>query len=112
VQVVTVQSIFYILFYFKCYPTFDLAAVWFDFDRSQANRWVHHLQPILEKVLGEKKLLPLTKNREYRGISRTFSRGERSDSGWDPKTDSSSQRRGKTFLRITQERKSDAGEKT
>ena len=45
----------------KCYPTFDLAAVLFDFDRSQANRWVHRLQPILEKVLGEKKVLPLRK---------------------------------------------------
>lgn len=53
------EKLFYILFYFKCYPTFDLAAVLFDFDRSQANRWVHRLQPILEKVLGEKKVLPL-----------------------------------------------------
>jgi hypothetical protein len=46
----TKEKLFYILFYFKCYPTFDLAAVLFDFDRSQANRWVHRLQPILEKV--------------------------------------------------------------
>jgi hypothetical protein len=53
------EKLFYILFYFKCYPTFDLAAVLFDFDRSQANRWVHRLQPILEKVLEEKKVLPL-----------------------------------------------------
>ena len=30
------EKLFYILFYFKCYPTFDLAAVLFDFDRSQA----------------------------------------------------------------------------
>ena len=55
------EKLFYILFYFKCYPTFDLAAVLFDFDRSQANRWVHRLQPILEKSLGEKKVLPLRK---------------------------------------------------
>ncbi|MCE2661478.1 MAG: transposase [Microcystis sp. 53602_E8] len=55
------EKLFYILFYLKCYPTFDLAAVLFDFDRSQANRWVHRLQPILEKVLGEKKVLPLRK---------------------------------------------------
>ncbi len=55
------EKLFYILFYFKCYPTFDLAAVLFDFDRSQANRWVHRLQPILEKTLGEKKVLPLRK---------------------------------------------------
>ena len=55
------QKLFYILFYFKCYPTFDLASVMFDFDRSQAHRWVHRLQPILEKTLGEKKVLPLRK---------------------------------------------------
>lgn len=55
------DKLFYILFYFKCYPTFDLAAVLFDFDRSQGNRWVHRLQPILEKTLGEKKMLPLRK---------------------------------------------------
>jgi hypothetical protein len=34
------EKLFYILFYFKCYPTFDLASVLFDFDRSQAYRWV------------------------------------------------------------------------
>ena len=57
------EKLFYILFYFKCYPTFDLASVLFDFDRSQAHRWVHRLQPILEKTLGEKKVLPLRKLR-------------------------------------------------
>ncbi len=51
----TKEKLFYILFYFKCYPTFDLAAVLFDFDRSQANRWVHRLQPILEQTLGKKR---------------------------------------------------------
>ena len=61
-QLATIRDkLFYILFYFKCYPTFDLAAVLFDFDRSQANRWVHRLQPILEKTLGKKKMLPLRK---------------------------------------------------
>jgi hypothetical protein len=57
------EKLFYILCYFKCYPTFDLAAVLFDVDRSQANRWVHRLQPILEKTLKEKKVLPLRKLR-------------------------------------------------
>jgi len=53
------EKLFYILFYFKCYPTFDLASVLFDFDRSQAHRWVHKLQEILAKTLGEKQVLPL-----------------------------------------------------
>jgi len=55
------HKLFYILFYFKCYPTFDLAAVLFDFDRSQANRWVHRLQEILEATLEEKQVLPSRK---------------------------------------------------
>lgn len=55
------QKLFYILFYFKCYPTFDLAAVLFYFDRSQAHRWMQRLPIILSKTLGEKKVLPLRK---------------------------------------------------
>ncbi len=51
------DKLFYILFYFKCYPTFDVAGVLFDFDRSQANRWVHSLQAILEVALGKEMAL-------------------------------------------------------
>lgn len=62
----TVEAkLFFILFYFKVYPTFDLAGdlagFLFDLDRSQANRWMHRLQPILEAVLGEKLALPKRK---------------------------------------------------
>ena len=32
------EKLFFVLFYFKCYPTFDLAGLLFDFDRSQAHR--------------------------------------------------------------------------
>ncbi len=52
------EKLFYILFYFKCYPTFEVAGVLFDFDRSQANRWMHRLQPILEAALGRTMALP------------------------------------------------------
>jgi hypothetical protein len=52
------DKLFYILFYLKCYPTFDLAGLLFDIDRAQAHYWMHRLQPILEDVLGEKKVLP------------------------------------------------------
>lgn len=51
-------KMFYILFYFKCYPTFDLAGLLFDLDRAQAHYWMHRLQPILEDALGEKMALP------------------------------------------------------
>lgn len=52
------EKLFYILFYFKCYPTFDVAGILFDFDRSQANRWMHRLQPVLETALARKMVLP------------------------------------------------------
>ncbi len=38
------EKLFYILFYFKCYPTFDVAGFLFGFDRSQAHRWRHRLR--------------------------------------------------------------------
>ena len=58
----TVESkLIYILFYFKCYPTFDLAGIIFELDRSQANRWMHRLQKVLEKALGRKMALPKRK---------------------------------------------------
>jgi hypothetical protein len=52
------DKLFFILFYFKCYPTFDVAGLLFDMHRSQAHEWMHRLQPILEAALGEKMALP------------------------------------------------------
>ncbi len=52
------EKLFFILFYFKCYPTFDLAGIIFDLHRSQAHEWMHRLQPLLEQTLGEKMVLP------------------------------------------------------
>lgn len=54
----TQEKLFFILFYFKCYPTFDLAGLIFDLHRSQAHEWMHRLQPILEETLGKKMVLP------------------------------------------------------
>ncbi|MEM6452085.1 MAG: transposase family protein [Cyanobacteria bacterium P01_D01_bin.105] len=52
------EKLFFVLFYFKCYPTFDLAGLLFDVDRSQSNRWLHKLQPILEAALEREMVLP------------------------------------------------------
>ena len=52
------SKLFFILFYFKCYPTFDVLSFVFDLDRGRANRWVHRLQGILETALGKKMVLP------------------------------------------------------
>ena len=51
-------KLFFILFYFKCYPTFDLAGVIFEMHRSGAHEWMHRLQPVLEAALGKILMLP------------------------------------------------------
>jgi hypothetical protein len=52
------EQLFFILFYFKCYPTFDLTGIIFDIHRCQAHEWMHRLQPILEETLGKMMVLP------------------------------------------------------
>ena len=54
----TQAKVFFILFYFKCYPTFDVLGILFDLERGRSNRWVHRLQGILEQTLGRKMVLP------------------------------------------------------
>lgn len=51
-------KLFYILLYCKVYPTFDMAGFIFEVNRSQANRWMHKLLPILEKALDRRVVLP------------------------------------------------------
>lgn len=55
------QKLFYMLFYMKCYPTFDVAAFFFGVDKSQAKRWVDQLRMVLEKALGKAMVLPVRK---------------------------------------------------
>ena len=55
------QKLFYILFYMKCYPTYDVASLVFDVDRSQTKRWVDTLRHKLEKALGKVLVLPARK---------------------------------------------------
>jgi len=55
------DKLFYILFYVKCYPTFDVAAFLYDVDRAQAHRWFKGLLPVLEATLGHEAVLPSRK---------------------------------------------------
>ena len=66
------DKLFYILLYCKCYPTFDLMAVLFEFDRSCAWDWVHGLLPILEQALGHKQALPERKLRSLQEFLERF----------------------------------------
>jgi hypothetical protein len=59
------EKLFFILFYFKCYPTFDVLGLLFNLNRSNACRNVHKLTPILEKVLGKKMALPSRKIKSF-----------------------------------------------
>jgi hypothetical protein len=65
------EKLLYILLYCKCYPTFDLLSVLFNFDRSCAHDWVHRLLPILETTLGYKQVLPA---RQIRSIEEFLER--------------------------------------
>ena len=55
------HKLFFILFYFKCYPTFDLASFCLNNARSKAHRWVDILTPILTEALGRELVLPSRK---------------------------------------------------
>lgn len=52
------KKLFYILFYAKTYPTFDVAAFAFASSKSRTHRWTHDILPLLEKTLGRKVVLP------------------------------------------------------
>lgn len=52
------DKLFLILFYLKCYPTYDLLSFLVGFDRSRSCRWVTFLLPVLEKTLKRKFVLP------------------------------------------------------
>jgi hypothetical protein len=51
-------ELFFILFYLKCYPTFDVAGLLFEVDRSRACRWEGEGLRLLEAVLGQAAVLP------------------------------------------------------
>ena len=52
------HKLFFILFYLKVYPTYDLAGFIFGVDRSRPCRWVSQFLPVLEEVLKRKCILP------------------------------------------------------
>jgi DDE superfamily endonuclease len=55
------QKLFFILFYLKTYPTFDVLAAFFDRGRGRSCESVHFLTRALEKTLGRRLVLPKRK---------------------------------------------------
>jgi len=52
------NKLFFILWYLKVYPTFDVAAYVFSSSKTKTQVWAHDILPLLEKTLGRKVVLP------------------------------------------------------
>ena len=68
----TSKKLFYILFYMKAYPTFDVASCIFDVDRASVCRWSHDLLLILEKTLGKSMCLPARKMTSLKDLFKLY----------------------------------------
>ena len=66
------EKLFYILWYMKTYPTFDVASFWVGFHRSNACEWVHTLLPVLEMTMKRKFVLPQRKISDPEEFLRLF----------------------------------------
>src|SRR3989344_7032619 len=52
------NKLFFILWYVKVYPTFDVAAYVFCSSKTKTHMWVHNILPLLEKTLKRKIVFP------------------------------------------------------
>lgn len=52
------EKFFFILFYYKCYPTYDVLSLFYDCNRANGYRRKEALVSILEATLGRKLVLP------------------------------------------------------
>jgi hypothetical protein len=66
------EKLFFILFYSKVYPTYDLVAFLYDVTRSKPFYWVTSLLPLLEKALWRKALLPSRKTSNLEELLKKF----------------------------------------
>ncbi len=66
------EKAFYILWYMKTYPTFDVASFFVGFARSSACTWMHDLLPILELTMKRKFVLPQRKISDPEEFLRLF----------------------------------------
>ena len=69
----TIESkLFFILFYYKCYPTYDVLSFIYDCNRSNACRRQFQLSNIIEKTLGKKLTLPERRMSKLEDFFRAF----------------------------------------
>ena len=66
------ERLFFVLFYLKTYPTFDVVAFLFDFQRGHACEAGHRYLYVLEHALGKKIVLPERKINSVEEFLRKF----------------------------------------
>jgi hypothetical protein len=66
------EKLFFILYYFKVYPTYDVLASEFEVDRSQVCRWVQVFLPVLEQTLAQKGVIPLREISSFEEFLQNF----------------------------------------
>lgn len=66
------EKLFFILFYYKCYPTYDLASFLYACDRSAACRRQQQLSTLLERTLKRKLVLPKRQMRSVEDFLKAF----------------------------------------
>jgi hypothetical protein len=66
------HKLFYILFYIKVYPTYDVAGAFFGAVRSAAFAWTQKYLPILEKTLGHTVEMPKRQIHSVEEFMRAF----------------------------------------
>ena len=59
------EKLFFILFYYKTYPTFRFASALFDLDKRNVQLWVRRLEPVLFGALGYELTLHTTRVRNF-----------------------------------------------
>jgi hypothetical protein len=62
------EKLVFILLYYKAYPTFRLAQVFFGFDKRNVQLWVRFLERVLFEALGYQLELPTIKARTLHGL--------------------------------------------
>lgn len=62
------QKLFFILFYYKHYPTYGLAQVLFELDEANLYRWKEFLAPVLQACISYQLELPRVKVKTVSGI--------------------------------------------
>lgn len=66
------SKLFFILFYIKIYPTYSMAGLIFNVDRTRCHQWTKCFFKILEKALGHTIKMPKHKISSFDELVRAF----------------------------------------